>query len=198
MKQSSDEQIVDLKSSDRGKSDVVFSHRSAVDDRNSDKLINNDNSPRNDAMEWQALEFQYFSKSKAWFAVLFFIAAAIEIYFIIYGDFFTFATFLLIFFVVFLYAVKKPRLLRLKIDNQGVCIDGKLYAFDEMKSFWLFYDPPETKEIFFKRSGTMYVDLALPLGNQDPVIMRNFLKKYLPEVKKEESLFEALMKKIRF
>ena len=198
MKQSSDEQIVDLKGLDRDKSDIIFSDQNAVESGKSDKYINNDNASRNNAMEWQAPEFQYFSKSKVWFTVLFFIAAAIEIYFIVYGDFFAFATFLLVFFVVFLYAVKKPRLLRLKIDNQGVYIDGKLYSFDGIKSFWLFYDPPETKEIFFKRSGTMYTDLALPLGNQDPVIMRDFLKKYLPEVKKEESLFEALMKKIRF
>ncbi|MEK7627082.1 MAG: hypothetical protein AAB397_00670 [Patescibacteria group bacterium] len=198
MKQSSDEQIVDLKGLDLGKGDAVFSDKSAVESDKSDKLINNDNVSRNNAMEWQALEFQYFSKSRIWFAVLFFIAVVIEIYFIVSGDFFAFATFLLVFFVVFLYAVKKPRFLRLKIDNQGVYIDSKLYAFDEMKSFWLSYDPPEIKEIFFKRKGTIYADLIIPLGNQDPVIARIFLKKYLPEVKKEESLFEALMKKIRF
>lgn len=196
MKELSDEQVVDLKSLDRDKNDVVGSVVEGVVQNN--KLNVNDNYSRNGAMEWQALEFQYFSKSKAWFAVLFFIAAAVEIYFIISKDFFAFATFLLVFFVVFLYAVKKPRLLRLEINNQGVYIDGKLYALDEIKSFWLSYDPPETKEIFFKRSGTMYAGLVLPLGNQDPVIARNFLKKYLPEVKKEESLFEALMKKIRF
>lgn len=183
MKELSDEQIVDLKSIESG---------------NGDKSVNNDSYSRNGAMEWRAPEFKYFPKSRVWFVILFFIAAIIEIYFIVYGDFFAFATFLLVFFVVFLYAVKKPRLLRLKIDRLGVHVDGKLYAFDEIKSFWLFYDPPETKELFFKRNGTLYSDLILPIGNQDPVIIRNFLKKYLPEIKKEESLFEALMKKVGF
>ena len=97
MKQSSDEQIVDLKGLDLGKGDAVFSDKSAVESDKSDKLINNDNVSRNNAMEWQALEFQYFSKSRIWFAVLFFIAVVIEIYFIVSGDFFAFATFLLVF-----------------------------------------------------------------------------------------------------
>lgn len=198
MKDLSDEQIIDLKNFNHDKNDALLTAKKNTQDNNTEKKDEKNKYPQNNSLEWRASEFYYFAKSKLWFIVMFFITAIVEFYFIISGDFFAFATFLLIFFVLFLYAVKKPRILSLKINNRGAYIDGKLYEFGNMKSFWISYEPPEIKKIYFKKNETLYTDLILPLGGQDPVIARNFLKKYLPEEKKEESLLEVFVRKIRF
>ncbi len=155
-------------------------------------------------IEWQTKEFQYFPKSKMWFLVLFVVAGVIEVYFLLSGNFFAFVTFLLVFFVVILYSVKKPNVLRLRIDDSGVKVNENKYEFSEFQSFWIFYDsyrfdgPIEVKELLMQREGAFKQPLTIPLENQDPVVLRNFLNEYLDEVEEKQSSIDILARRIGF
>lgn len=195
----SDEHIINLKDLNNqqereliNQEHNVFQGIPAEDYNNSrDNSRNSDN-----FIEWRAEEHNYLPKSGKWFIFLAVFFGVLEIYFLWTQNFSAFATFLFIFFVVFLYSIKKPRTLRFKIDYQGIWVDGRLYKFDNFQSFWVFYDPPHKKEICL-RGKTMFVNfLDFPIGNNDPMVLRENLKKYLPEIQEEESLIDVLMRKI--
>jgi hypothetical protein len=151
-----------------------------------------------DFLEWQVKEFIYRPKTIKWFVLLTLAIVMIELYFLWTKSFFAFATFLLIFFVILLYSVKKPDNLSVRLDYKGVRINNKLYKFDDLQSFWIFYNPPGIKKIFFKRKGIISQSINISIGEQDPAALRSFLLDYLSEVEEEEPLIDILVRKIGF
>ena len=102
------------------------------------------------------------------------------------------------FFVFYVYANKEPRTIKFKIDERGVEIDGKLYEFDTLSSFWVFYNPPEQKEISFRSKRTFLPYVRISLDDENPNEIRKFLLKFLPEKRHSESLIDIWMRRIGF
>jgi len=100
--------------------------------------------------------------------------------------------------VLYIYALKKPRKIKFSISGRGIQVDQSLYGFDGLKSFWIFYEPPEIKELSIRSKKKFIPYVKIPLGNQNPAEIRKFLLKFLPERKHQESIAETLAKKIRF
>jgi hypothetical protein len=105
---------------------------------------------------------------------------------------------LLAIFLIIIYALKEPRLLNLSITPLGIKIDKSLYKFSDISSFWIFYDPPEVKEISFKQKKAFFPYLFVPLGNTDPNQVRKILLKFLPEKKQKESIADNIGRILRF
>lgn len=96
------------------------------------------------------------------------------------------------------YAVKAPRTLKLAVTSKGVKAERKLYLFEDLKSFWIFYDPPLTKELSLHSQRALMPMLRLPLGDLDPLRLREILLRFLKEEKHEESLSDVISKVIGF
>lgn len=160
--------------------------------------MNNPPKKQKESLEWVAPEFDYFPKSKNWFlvssgsAVLLFGWAS-------FSKNFLFAFLIgLAFFSFLVYAFKKPRPVHLAITPKGVSIDQTIYQFENLKSFWIFYDPPRLKEISFHSKKTLMPYLKIPLAEQNPVEARALLIKYLPEKQQEESALENISRHLKF
>jgi len=119
--------------------------------------------------EWKALEFEKTEKTKSWFIIPGIITIIIGIF-----------------------------ALKFRIDEKGIKIGRKLFDFDELKSFWVFYSPPEEKELSI-RSKKMFIPyIKIPLDNQNPNEIRKYLLKFLPEKRHKESVIDIWMKRIGF
>jgi hypothetical protein len=149
-------------------------------------------------LEWTALEFQQYSKNTSWFVVGGLIAFSLFLWAALTKNFLLVILVILGYFTVMAFALKKPRKIRLAITPRGVMIDRVLYRFDNLKSFWIFYDPPELKELSLRSKKTIMPYIKIPLGQQNPVKVRQVLLKYLPERKQEESLIDNLARSLRF
>ena len=148
--------------------------------------------------EWTAPEFTQYEKSKSWFLTLGLIAAGLFIW-ALFAKNILFALFIgLSYFLICVYAFKKPNNLRLSISIRGIRINKTLYPLDNLKSFWIFYEPPEIKELSVRSKKTIMPYIKIPLGEQNPVEIRRFLIKYLPEKRQEESLIDNLSRQFRF
>ena len=151
-----------------------------------------------DSMEWSAPEFFYFEKTEIWFVVSGLIALALFVLALWTRNILFALMIILGYFSITAYAIKKPKDITVNIGPQGIKIDNTLYLFDNLKSFWIFYEPPELKEIGLLSKKTIMPHIKIPIGEQDPAEIKKVLIKYLPEKKQDESLIDNLPRQLRF
>jgi len=149
-------------------------------------------------IQWQAPEFEKHEKGPAWFIILGISALIIFTIVILMKNFIFAILIVMMVFVVYIYALKEPRLLIFKISGKGITIDDKIYSFDELKSFWIFYEPPETKELSVRSKKWLMPLIKIPIDKQDPNLIRSALIKFIPEQKQEQSLIDIIARSLRF
>lgn len=98
-------------------------------------------------------------------------------------------------FVLYAGAGRKPSAVQCAITPRGVKIENRVYEFSDLKSFWIFYDPEDIKELSLESKKTMMPYIRAPLGDTDPVKLRETLLKFIPEKKHEESLTDIIGRK---
>ncbi len=149
-------------------------------------------------IEWMAPEFTKYKKKKNWFILPALVALAFIIIAIIFKNFLLVVGIILASFTVYIYTKKEPRKIKFSISGKGVQIDNQIYEWEDLKSFWVFYRPPEVKEISIRSKKLLMPYLKIPLGGQNPVDVRKLLLKFLPERKHKESMIDEWAKKIKF
>ncbi|MEA2113443.1 MAG: hypothetical protein U9P63_02185 [Patescibacteria group bacterium] len=149
-------------------------------------------------LEWSAPEFFYFEKSEIWFVVSGLITLALFVL-ALWTRNILFALLIILGYIsITAYAIKKPRNIAINIGPQGIKIDNTLYPYDNLKSFWIFYEPPELKEISVLSRKKIMPHIKIPLGNQDPNEAKKVLIQYLRKKKQDESLIDNIARQLRF
>lgn len=100
--------------------------------------------------------------------------------------------------VIMSYAFRQPRRLSLTITAAGIRVERRIYEFKELKSFWIAYEPPLSKELVIESKKAIMPVLRIPLGDQDPLQIREVLLRFLPEVEREDSLLDIISKRLGF
>lgn len=149
-------------------------------------------------IEWTAHEFEKKEKTSSWFTVQKIITLIFLITAIILKNYTFTIVVLMASLCVYIYARKEPKEINLSISHRGISINNKLYPYNELKSFWIFYDPPRLKQLSFQSKKILTSYIQMPLNNQNPNQLRSFLLKYLPEAEQEESLVDIFSDKIGF
>jgi hypothetical protein len=148
--------------------------------------------------EWQAPEFEKKDKSNSWFIIPAIITIILGIIALATENILFLLLILLAFFTFYIYAKKEPRTINFRINERGIEIDDKLYQFETLKSFWVFYNPPIEKEISFRSRKTTFPYIRIPLADQNPNEIRKYLLKFLPEKRHKESLIDVWMRRVGF
>ena len=147
---------------------------------------------------WKAPEFPKKKKEKSWFIFPAIITIALGIFALITESILFLITIILAFVIFYIYANKEPRIVKFKINEKGIEIDNRLHSFDDLRSFWIFYEPPEVKELSFRSRRTFIPYIRISLSKQNPNEIRKFLLKFLPEKRHAESLVDIWMRRIGF
>jgi hypothetical protein len=154
------------------------------------------NEPRE--FEWETAEFEKTEKEKSWFIMPAIIAIILCVFALI-TDNPLFVVLVIAGFVSFyIYARKSPRIVKFRIDEKGVEVDGRLHEYTDLRSFWLFYNPPLEKTLSVRGKKTFFPYLRIPLDKENPAEIRKFLLRFIPEKRHKESLIDILMKRIGF
>lgn len=80
-----------------------------------------------------------------------------------------------------------PPLLSVVFYEDGIAVGESFYTYRELGSFWIVYEPPEVKNVYFHFQSAWRPRLPIPLENENPVEIREILLKYLPEDLTRES-----------
>ena len=82
---------------------------------------------------------------------------------------------------------QKPLKVPFKITELGIVIGNRFYGFSELESFYIVYEPPEVKTLFFETKSSFRPLLRIPLVDANPLKVRVSLKEFLSEnFEKEE------------
>ncbi|MFZ2192778.1 MAG: hypothetical protein WAV31_00885 [Candidatus Moraniibacteriota bacterium] len=147
---------------------------------------------RDTIMHWEAPEFEMLEKNKKRLAY----AALILLGIIGYASFtnnpIPAIVFVLIGIVAYMNSQKAPRHLNFRIIPEGIIAGKELYEFDNMHSFWIFYDPQYKKIISLHTKSYLSPFVHIPIHNQDPVAIRKILLRHIPEMKQDHNFAEIV------
>lgn len=131
--------------------------------------------------EWQFPEFTKYNRNRRWYIIASIVVALLLIYAIATANI-LFAMIIVIATVIFVLNQKKePKNISFKITEEGIVVDETLYEWSEIKNFWIIYEPPQVKNLYFEFKSLMLPRLPIPLQNQDPVKIREILLDYIDE-----------------
>ncbi|MFH1187295.1 MAG: hypothetical protein V1688_00350 [bacterium] len=136
---------------------------------------------------WSFPEYIKYEHSRRWY-VWFCILMLGLLIFSLASLNFLFAVIIIIFaVVVFLHDTKEPMRVDFYIGEKGIFLGRKFFDYKELKTFWLIYEPKEVKNLYFCQKGFIKPLISIPLSDQNPLKIRDFLLQYLEEdLEKEE------------
>jgi hypothetical protein len=143
-------------------------------------------------MRWDAPEFEMLEKNKKRLAYMLLLLSIIIGYAAFTNSPLMALVFILIGIVAYLDMQKTPRNLNFSIIPEGIIAGKELYDFDNIRSFWIFYDPEYKKIVCLHTKSFISPFVHIPIHDQDPVAIRNILIKHIPEKKQDHNFTELL------
>ncbi|MFZ2153650.1 MAG: hypothetical protein WAV16_00245 [Candidatus Moraniibacteriota bacterium] len=143
-------------------------------------------------LHWQGPEYEHYPKEKRWYSIAALILSVIIIYALVKNSPIMAITFILIGVVGYTQLEKSPRVLDFKITTDGVMAGKDLYEFENIKSFWIFYEPPHTKILSLHCDAMLTPFIHIPVHQIDPVKLREILLEFVPEEKQKPTLVDTI------
>ncbi|MBI4099244.1 hypothetical protein HY442_01790, partial [Candidatus Parcubacteria bacterium] len=100
--------------------------------------------------------------------------------------------------LILVYGSRQPALLSVRIDQAGITINQQRREWKELNSFWVSADAGNRREIRLRTAQWLTPVLSIPLANQDPTAVREYVAEFLPEKEERPSLAELLADKLGF
>ena len=142
---------------------------------------------------WKFSEFEKHSRSRLWFVVFAVIAVVLFTYSLITFNYLFALIIILGICIIYLQAKTEPRNVLFNITTKGIKIGGEEHRYKDIKNFWILYDPPAVKKLYFAFKGGFGGPFMVPLKNQNPLKIRDLLLDFIAEdlEKEEEPVGEA-------
>ena len=136
---------------------------------------------------WEIPEFHKQDKIKMWYIYFF----AIIILLLIYSYFSKnplFALIIVLFSILYIFSERnEPKTFTFAIAEDGLVIENKFIPYKKLKRFYIIYQPPYAKNLYFEPNNLIMPLINIPLEKENPVAVRKILLQYLSEdLEKEE------------
>jgi len=132
---------------------------------------------------WYAREFIPQDKSPFWYIAAAIVAAAVIIYGFITQSWTMVAVFVLLVGVYYLLRDQEPHIIPVTISELGVYVGRDFYQYRDIVNFWIVYNPGEITTLnFYVREGRFAKRVSVQLEDQDPVYLREYLRRKVTEV----------------
>ncbi len=152
--------------------------------------------PQNETqyLKWQVPEYRKPQRHKHWYT-----AAGIFVFICLFFCFFTirdwqpiflgfssnflFALIIVIATIIMIINESQPPLMvNVELGPEGIKLGARFYDYDDFKNFSVIYKPKQSlKNLYLEFKGSIRPRLSIPLRSLDPLIIRNFLFRYLSE-----------------
>lgn len=130
---------------------------------------------------WKFKEYEPHNRSNAWY-LWFGIGCALLLGIAIFTQNFLFVVIILLSaLILFLQNWKQPDEIDFKITTGGIEIGPTKISMRQIDQFWIVYQPPFVKKLYFHFESPLKPSIGIPLENQNPVEIRELLLAYIPE-----------------
>lgn len=144
--------------------------------------------------DWEVNEYEKHDRNKRWYVITAIVGIALLLYSVISGNY-LFALIVVLFgIVLFLQDMQQPMQVSFAVTETGIVVGSTYYPFKEITNYWIIYSPPEVKNIYFTTNSVLRHRLQVPLLDNDPRPIRDFLNQFLIEDldQEEEPLSDRL------
>jgi uncharacterized membrane protein YccC len=149
-------------------------------------------------LSWEAYEYEHHERTSDWYWALAILTIGLFCVSLIMHSYLFGLFIVLAGFTVAMYGVKEPRKVTFTLTHEGLQIQNRIYLYNSLKSFWIFYTPNVNKELSIESEKMFMPHIKIPLGDADPIEVRSHLLKFLPEKRQEELLADLFAKYLRF
>ncbi|MFH1838130.1 MAG: hypothetical protein ABH808_01370 [Candidatus Kuenenbacteria bacterium] len=146
---------------------------------------------------WNFPEFIKHKRSQRWCIFMTIMAIGL-LFFALFTKSFLFAIIVILFgIILILFDLKEPISIKFQIFERGIQVAENFYLWRELENFWIIYQLPETKNLYFKFKNFIKPNLVVSLEDQNPLRIREILLKYLNEdLEQEDESFSEQFGKI--
>ena len=138
------------------------------------------------AYQWTINEYEQYERPRSWYFTMGIIGLAMLVYAIIAANY-LFALIIVLFgIILFLFDNQTPMAVPFALTATGIVLGKKYYRYSEIKNFWVIYNPPEVKNLYFSLDNLIRHRLQIPLMDYDPRPIKDYLKQYLTEDYEQE------------
>jgi len=131
---------------------------------------------------WEVPEFEKYERSKNWYIGAGIISIFLLIFALLTSNFLFAIIIIIAALITIIHDGKEADLVNIIIDEDGVIIGRKFYDYDILKNFSVLFKPKEDlKKLYFEFKNPLMQRLSIPLLDNNPLQIRDFLLKYLSE-----------------
>ncbi|HRH55355.1 MAG TPA: hypothetical protein PK609_00625 [Candidatus Paceibacterota bacterium] len=149
--------------------------------------------------EWDAEGYVFEEKSGDWFWALGIIAVAGAVASVLFGNIILALVVLVAAGTLALSAMKRPRVHRFRITDEGVMIDENLYEYESILSFSVleYIDPNLPPALSLRTSKILAPHLIIPITDYDPLEIYEFFAEHTEDGKHELSVVDRIIDLLR-
>ena len=131
---------------------------------------------------WTIKEYEPYERNRAWYVFMVLVGLGLVFYGILSNNFLFSLIIILAGIILFLHEHQEPLLVNFEIAELGIVVGNRFYSYDELDAFFIIYQPPEVKTLFFETKDILRPRLRIPLENDtNPLEVRHTLQTFLPE-----------------
>ena len=140
-------------------------------------------------LSWSFFEVDHYERGWMWYVGVLVFGSLFLLY-AVWANNYLFALIILIaVIIIFTYSIKEPLKVNFAISENGIVIGDRFYSYDELKDFWIIYNPPEVKKIIFRFKSKIRPELSINLEDQNPLKIREILLQNVEENLDQEEEF---------
>ena len=147
--------------------------------------------------KWQAEEYFQYDRGVWWYTVMGGIMATLIGIAVYTRNFMMSVTFVLVAVLGYVYSLRKPRLVSFVLTERGIKAERLTYDYSRLKSFWIFLPHGEPAYLSIRQNKVYLPYLSIPLGEENPEVIREHLKRFIPEVEQEEEFTNVLARLLK-
>ena len=147
---------------------------------------------------WQTQEFQKYNFESSKLLLLAVAGIALLIYALVTANYLFVVFIIMAAVVIYIFDKKEPATIDVSITKEGIIIGDKSLTYaEDLKTFWILYNPPEVKTLNFDRQQLLFPNISLQVEDENPLKIRELLLRYLPEdMEREEHFSEKAARKL--
>lgn len=130
---------------------------------------------------WEMPAYERHDRGSKWYIIMAIVVAAFSVY-ALWTTNYLFAFIVLISAIILVLAGnEKPEKVLVQIGENGIVLEGNFLPFEDINQFAIVYQPPNIKVLYLYPRSLVLYRKRVYLGDQDPVEIRNHLRRYVKE-----------------
>jgi len=149
--------------------------------------------------QWQIPEYEVYERGRTWYIVASLIFASLILYALVTKNFLFALLVFILAVLVFIHHSREPLVLPFIITKKNVIIGNEIFSHESLESFWIVFDPPLSRHIYFQFKSSMRPAISIVFNDEDPEVLRETLGAFIYEdkEKKEEPFSDWLWKALK-